>query len=108
MSSQYNTIFIPSKAFGTGWLSHDAYTSGVPDPAKSVAETRVNGTNVLGEWASLLLPSPIVLTSYTFQPQTNMTGWLVVGSMDGVNWSTVDTAGGVSVTSGTTLQLPCD
>ncbi len=64
------------------------------------------GSSATGSWLQIQLPTAIALQYYTFvQPESGVaiTGWLLVGSNDGTNWTRVDERSGQ--TFGTTEQI---
>jgi hypothetical protein len=46
-----------------------------------------------GDWIQIELPSPIKLNSYSIKPESDgcPTSWYVSGSIDNINWTTIDT-----------------
>ena len=91
-SSQYDATYPPWTFFGgagQNWVS-DSYVTPPASPPVTANKTNVGGTLIPGEWEQLQVPTPIILTSYTFGCVTWTYGWMVVGSMDNVNWSLID------------------
>ena len=65
--------------------------------------TMTNGTQqvIYGEWIQLQLVTPVSITSYAIQSRNNiasryLSGWTLCGSLDGINWTVLDTQSGNS------------
>ena len=77
---------------GYYWRSSSTYSSGLA--SASVSTTNVDGASTVnGEWVTLKSPSPFPLHSYSFMTSASSTvyptRWSILGSLDGINWTTV-------------------
>jgi len=108
-SSEYDTNTLAWKAFdksSTGlywWVSKNiSYTAGSPNSTTAVT-VDANGTTWTGEWIQMQMSTPISITGYMLTPTGNgdhatqsPTAYVLLGSMDGVNWFVIDSKYGVT------------
>ncbi len=104
LSSSGNIKYVFDKTNPTGencWISASSLYSATTSYYIGTVSTTYN-TNLtyLGEWLQIQLPQSIVLTSYNLVGQVNAVtdvanrspkNFIIVGSIDGINWFLVDT-----------------
>lgn len=118
-----NYVATCSSIFGTGYEAYKAFdkttdmwhnqfspysaTTGLY--TGTTYSTTVGGTLVYGEWVDLLLPTPLILTSYSIQARGDQyytetpAKWLIVGSNNGGStWTIVDSRSSVASGQGLT------
>lgn len=121
-SSYYSSLTLPCNPFSksgpgtpTYWTAGNNYYYGAnttySGPTTALFTTNVGSTNYYGEWVSLTLPGPIILSSYSVTTsQINQSGsqaivsWVLVGSNDGTTWYLVDSKSGVIWSTTLTVQ----
>jgi streptogramin lyase len=107
-STSYRTWMAFNKTLASGWASTTAYnTSGVYTGSYTTLDT--NGVVYYGEWLQLQLPVGIILNSYALCGGANAyefpKSWYILGSVDGNNWTLVDTQTNITTISSTVYRF---
>jgi Concanavalin A-like lectin/glucanases superfamily/Glycine rich protein len=94
-------IFNKAAGAGTWWAGSvgNVYSGTSPylfnGPQSAPYAITMSSITYYGEWITIQLPYPIVLTSYTIvsrdAPSQSPSQWIVAGSTDGVTWTTIST-----------------
>jgi hypothetical protein len=119
-SSEYNSSTLAYLAFDKYTSAYpNLWTSGVSSYSGangshlfSTTTSSQNGTLHAGEWLQIMLPYPIVMTSYALTPRLDNqveapTKFWILGSLTGANdsWSVLDTRDALSWSSSATVSF---
>lgn len=81
------------------WISASRYDDAFPPPSNPTATAAIT-SGIKGEWIQIILPVPIILTSYslTATPISFLSrcplDWTILGSNDGTSWTIVESVTG--------------
>jgi alpha-tubulin suppressor-like RCC1 family protein len=99
-SAIYDSASQPFQAFKkdgntTSWITLDAYSvaNGTYTRSPPTKTFSNSGIAYLGEWLQIQLPSAIILKSYDITCYANSycKNWAILGSINGANWTLLDT-----------------
>jgi len=91
-ATSYAGYYAFDKSSSTYWYSSPSnYSTTSPYQFLGTAYTVVSGSTVIGEWIQLQLPYPIIATAINIMSASvrSSTSWVVAGSVDGANWTTL-------------------
>lgn len=109
-SDSFNTDYAPWKAFNKAFaVPIDRWNAtGSGTYTTNNITGWGGGSSTTGSWLQLQLPVSISLKSYSFiqtESGVAVTGWLILGSNDGINWTFLDERTGQTSQWGTTNQI---